>query len=521
MHKREFKIIKKNINNNSSMYNEQNTKPNFVLILTDEERFPPEYERNDPELIKLREKILTARKFLTQSCVEFENHYTEATACTPARASIFTGKPMFEHGIDKTAGFDKQPGDPKLKWLSDDVTTLGHVMRNLGYDTHYIGKWHLTEEKKDLESYGFSSWFGPEPHGPDLKKSGVVRDPIYINKAIEILRNRINNNIQKPFLLVISLVNPHDIVLYSKLVLFMKQTNEHNFNFPDAPDSNDISTVAKIFSKKYRTLMMPKWFHDYVHSDKHAIKNFYFDMLVKSDIQIRRFLDFFTRTSYYKNTYTFFTSDHGEMLFTKNLMQKFFVPYQEAIHVPFLIHHPNISTRVSYNCLTSSLDIIPTIIGLCKNNFNNQISDMYGRNLAAVIHESLIYGNYVYKKSDIEHTVIFETKDDVFEGDTPYPLYYLHFPLLTKLIVKIFGQNKSIMCPKYIKTIISFETYNEKIKLFKLSKYYFENIEEWEMFNLSDDPNETSNIINQTNTELVNILTILKEKMIVKFKSKL
>lgn len=494
-------------------------KPNFVLIVTDEERFPPDYEQNDEKLMILREKTLIGRNMLIQNGIEFNNHYTEATACTPSRASLFTGMPMFEHGIDKTAGFDKQTGDPKLKWLSDNTLTLGHMMRNQGYDTHYIGKWHLTEEKDNLEQYGFSSWFGPEPHGPDLNNSGSVRDPIYIGKAIDLLKERLKNNDDKPFLLVISLVNPHDIVLYSKLILFLQNTNKHNFNFPDSPETEHVSTVAKIFSRKYRSLMMPKWFHDFVHSDKHGIKNFYFDMIVKTDVQIQRFLNFFMKTPYYHNTYTFLTSDHGDMLFAKNLMQKFFVPYQEAIHVPFIIHHPKISKKVSYNCLTSSLDIIPTIIGLSLNCSNYSISNLYGRNLCSVVNEAIITSDYAYNHNDLNYSVIFETKDDVFEGNTPYPLYYLHFPFLTKLMIKMFGQNRNINCPKYIKTIISFELCNKENQLFKLSKYYFEDNEEWELFNLSEDPNETNNII--TDPDITSIVNTLKSKMNQKFKSHL
>ena len=93
-------------------------KQNIILIMTDEQRARPIYEYTD-EINEIYQKEMKGYNFLKKNSIEFVNHYTQATACTPSRASIFTGKPMFEHKINKTTGFDKHDDDPKCTWLDN------------------------------------------------------------------------------------------------------------------------------------------------------------------------------------------------------------------------------------------------------------------------------------------------------------------------------------------------------------------------------------------------------------------
>ncbi len=116
--------------------------------------------------------------------------------------------------------------------------TMGHRFRALGYETAYIGKWHLSHDAHvasgkvaeqsganawGLEDYGFGGWVGPEPHGADPRNSGLQRDAGYVAEAERFLRGRAQgvqgaqgsaSDDDKPFLLVVSLVNPHDIVFW-------------------------------------------------------------------------------------------------------------------------------------------------------------------------------------------------------------------------------------------------------------------------------------------------------------------
>ncbi len=77
--------------------------------------------------------------------LEFHRHYAGSTACTPSRATLFTGQYPSLHGVTSTDGVAKQNTDPGMQWLDPNtVPTLGDWFRAGGYQTHYRGKWHVS-----------------------------------------------------------------------------------------------------------------------------------------------------------------------------------------------------------------------------------------------------------------------------------------------------------------------------------------------------------------------------------------
>jgi choline-sulfatase len=168
--------------------------PNILLIMTDEERYPPPYE--DDATAKFRREQLGARESIRDGALEFHRHYAGSTACTPSRATLFTGQYPSLHGVSQTDGTSKKNDDPAMMWLDpDSVPTLGDWFRAGSYQTHYRGKWHVSfadlpvpgsheglmasdddgksiadaveaYRKADrLDPFGFSGWIGREPTG--------------------------------------------------------------------------------------------------------------------------------------------------------------------------------------------------------------------------------------------------------------------------------------------------------------------------------------------------------------------
>ncbi len=118
-------------------------RPNILLIMTDEERYPPPYETDSVRAF--RNSQLTARESIRARGIEFHRHYAGSTACTPSRATLFTGQYPSLHGVNSTDGAAKEPSDPGMHWLDpDSVPTLGDWFRAGGYRTHYRGKWHVS-----------------------------------------------------------------------------------------------------------------------------------------------------------------------------------------------------------------------------------------------------------------------------------------------------------------------------------------------------------------------------------------
>ena len=86
------------------------TKPNFLIIMVDQQRYPVVYE--SPELTSWRKTYLKVYETLRANGLEFENHYAGSTACAPSRATLYTGQYPSLHGVSQTNGVAKSAFDP-------------------------------------------------------------------------------------------------------------------------------------------------------------------------------------------------------------------------------------------------------------------------------------------------------------------------------------------------------------------------------------------------------------------------
>jgi arylsulfatase A-like enzyme len=77
-------------------------RPNVLVILTDQLRYPPPYESE--ELAAYRRKHLPGMERLRQNGVSFRNHNPMAAACAPSRASLLTGQYPSLHRVTQTDG---------------------------------------------------------------------------------------------------------------------------------------------------------------------------------------------------------------------------------------------------------------------------------------------------------------------------------------------------------------------------------------------------------------------------------
>ncbi|WP_338847877.1 sulfatase-like hydrolase/transferase [Massilia sp. W12] len=343
------------------------TRPNIVLIMTDQERFPRHMDQVD-----LRAH-LPNRHRLYDKGVSYQNFYINAAPCTPNRSVIFTGLYTQQTWMVGNAEMKQPDMDPAFP-------TFGTALKELGYATNYFGKWHLSTEpsgKLGLDAYGFENFaLGEEFHG-DANQGGE-KDPIIAKAAADFLQVKQS----QPFLAVISFINPHDIMYFPDGMI--PAQSEGVYEGMDVPPN--FETLQQLRQRKpdcqaqykrlYEAVMgdMPDDINSeagrnaYVH-----YMNYYLWLQTKVDAQIGVVLDALESSENRQNTIVIFTADHGDQIGSHGLSGKQCLAYEESLHVPFCVRDYSDqvipadqagSTRSQFG---SSIDIFPTVLSIALN----------------------------------------------------------------------------------------------------------------------------------------------------------
>ncbi len=437
-------------------------RPDIVIIMTDEERAIPPYE--SPDVLDWRRRTLSGQRWFDEHGVRFTRHYTGSLACVPSRPTIFTGQYPDLHGVTQTDGIGKVYDDSRMRWLRPgEVPTLGNWFRAVGYDTHYDGKWHISHadltdpatgdilatndadgavdesavqrylDSDPLSPFGFSGWVGPEPHGAGLANCGLRRDPLIAARVVAWLEDRYarrrtgDPDALRPFLLVASFVNPHDIVLFPTWALRspLKSSALDPPHVPPAPTADeDLRTkpAAQIaFREAYYSGYGPAAAIQTVY-DRFAQR--YRDLYYRLHAEVDAPIDLVRRavTTGSDNAVLVRTSDHGDLLGAHGgLHQKWFNLYDEATRVPFTIARVgSLATgpRV-VDAPTSHVDLVPTLLAAAgvdvdgvaetlRESFS-EVHPLPGRDLMPVVDGAA---------DDSSRAVYLMTRDNMLEGDS-------------------------------------------------------------------------------------------------------
>jgi len=180
----------------------ETTKPNIVLILTDDQGYG-DLERHGHPLL---ETPHTNR--LHDESVRFDNFYV-SPSCSPTRAALLTGMHEFRNGVTHT----QQPREH----LHRDAVILPQLLRTAGYRTAFIGKWHLGGGKGFAPKDRGFEWTatnvgGPRVHfdpimirnGKREKRKGY-REDLFFDEAMAF----IDESEGKPFFCYLSTYSPH------------------------------------------------------------------------------------------------------------------------------------------------------------------------------------------------------------------------------------------------------------------------------------------------------------------------
>ncbi len=351
-------------------------RPNVILLLTDQQRatqhFPANWE-------KKRLRNLTRLK---RHGLSFERAFCNACMCSPSRSTLFTGLYPAEHKVFDTLSFGGV-FSPTETELDPTIPNLATTLRAAGYRTPYRGKWHLckgangaaTQIQEDISIYGFEGWVSPDAgEDTDVRNFGggyAAHDARYIREAVDFLKTADPN---QPFCLVLSLVNPHDVLSYPKSYTFGYTDEDLQGEVKLPPTVNENLTANQkptaqaqlIASAAFGIGALP------TKADKLAYINFYANLIAQIDGQLDPIFDLLydsngEPTQLGRDTIVIRTADHGEMgLAHGGLRQKAFNAYEETIRIPLVISNPVLFPEAqTSNQLVSLIDVLPTIADLC------------------------------------------------------------------------------------------------------------------------------------------------------------
>lgn len=353
------------------------TRPNILLITTDEERYdlpaPGDFE-------------LPARERMLNTGVSFNRYYVNSAQCSSSRSVMYTGRHM-----PVTQIFDND-NMPYIRPLDPELGTVGTMLRSAGYYCSYQGKWHLSRLYKDpadpmstadaLEPYGFSEWndWGDIDGGA---WGGLKIDPVIAGQAVKWLRNRAPVVARdQPWFLAVNFVNPHDIMSYdyggrrivapppnlaeamtvrapADIPLYAKQWD---VKLP-ASLGDDLAGAAPAV-REYAAAM-ETMFGPVPDAEAWAAGvNFYLNCMRDVDRSVDLVLDALVASGQADNTVIIYTSDHGELAGSHGLRQKGNLVYNENFHVPLVVSHPDHSGPGATDALACAVDLAPTLLDI-------------------------------------------------------------------------------------------------------------------------------------------------------------
>ncbi len=207
------------------------SRPNIILFITD-------HTHADSMSCRIGDRYLhtPALDSLAAQGMVFSRAYCANPLCMPSRTSMFTGRYPVETKIETNGGGSgtggqalpqsSRPTQPS-ELDSAEFPLMGTIFRKAGYETVYSGKWHIAMPTDEAAS-GFRILYTngapraqrPGDAGPEGRDGagrgasrGLGRDEATTLAAMDFLRDSEHRD---PFLLVVSLLNPHDICQWAR-----------------------------------------------------------------------------------------------------------------------------------------------------------------------------------------------------------------------------------------------------------------------------------------------------------------
>lgn len=335
------------------IYDESTNPPNIVFILLD-------WARRDAIGAYSDKDVSTPNiDRLANEGVRFENAYTPATLCSPARASIITGTYPHAHGVRKTMYPPGINGGLPTMYLEPIANPFDRSQFNLainfpkyitnsGFATAHIGKWHLGTGNPGFFDV-FKSYNSLMPHWVGVPNESAYREDIQTNEGIRFIQQ----NADRPFFLYQSYYTPHGPYQPPQQYL-------------DLYEGRDIDHKS------------------------------YYAAVSSVDANIGRIVKALEEQDLLHNTLIIISTDHGGSFRPRpGSYRGMGMAFDEAARIPMIMHWPKgLPRNIVWHSGVSLVDIAPTILSATRISTKSRVmeiitgregSPFHGRDLIAEV----------------------------------------------------------------------------------------------------------------------------------------
>ena len=420
--------------------------PNVLFVMTDDQRRDAMGAYGNPVLKTPNMDRLAAEGVL------FDLAFVTNSLCAPSRASVLTGLYSHAHGVVTNGdprAYANQPGLPEA------LPTFPGLLRRAGYFTALVGKWHLRSWPTGFDQWaifpGQGVYQDPEMvvGGMRVKLRGHA-DDVVGDQALTLLRERPKD---RPFCLLYQFKSPHRswapaarfARAFEDVTVPVPRTFEDRLEgrpealrqaemaIADMPDFRDAGVPASLPREERK------------RKNLEALVKNYYRVLLSVDENLGRVLDYLDREDLAANTVVVYTSDNGFFLGEHGLFDKRLM-YEPSIRVPLLVRFARRARAglADRTHMVLNVDVAPTLLELAGVPAP---AGLHGRSLVPLLEgkdapwrDAILYEYYEYPA---EHCV---------------------------------RKNRGVRTDRY-----------------KLIHFY-EQPEEWELYDLAADPDETVNL---------------------------
>jgi choline-sulfatase len=295
---------------------------------------------------------------LIENGISYEHAYTSCPLCQPARASLWTSQ--YPHQTKVLSNLPDQGFDA----VSKDLTTIGDVFSQAGYDCVHFGKRHdygalrgfhcyeekqvhISNERDDID-FDYETYF-------DINTLKQARDYLRTSEK------------DKPFFAVVDFQNPHNICSYignyrkEDQVQPLEDLPKLPSNF-ETEDLENRPEFIKYMCCAHRRQSQTRSWDD---KDYRCYLNAYHYFIDKVDTQVGKLLQELKASGKMDDTLIVLTADHGEGMAAHRLVTKYGCFYNESNEVPLAFYHKKLLGKKRITGNVSLMDIVPTITDFC------------------------------------------------------------------------------------------------------------------------------------------------------------